>query len=123
MSIRLSEKHGVNPSIHVCYFCQKSEDGEIVLAGRLPGDKKAPHRASWHEEPCAECRGYMKQGIILISVRDGEPRGNPYRTGGWCVVREDAVRRIFPEAIAEEAASMRFCFVEDAPWDIMGLPR
>lgn len=37
-NIRLSEKHGVNPSIIVCPICDK-ETG-IALLGKLKGDKK-----------------------------------------------------------------------------------
>lgn len=38
--IRVSEKHGVNPSITICPICGK-ETG-IALLGKLKGDKEAP---------------------------------------------------------------------------------
>lgn len=37
-NIRLSEKHGVNPSITICPICGKETD--IALLGKLKGDKK-----------------------------------------------------------------------------------
>lgn len=39
--IRLSEKHGVNPSLIVCMLCGK-ETGAIALLGKLKGDAEAP---------------------------------------------------------------------------------
>lgn len=40
--IRVSEKHGVNPSITICPICGK-ETG-IVLLGKLKGDEEAPRK-------------------------------------------------------------------------------
>ncbi len=74
--IRFSSKHGVNPSLGVCFVCGE-DDGTIVLTGRLKGDAKAPHRAIWSREPCPACRAFMQQGVIFISVRDGESGGEP----------------------------------------------
>jgi len=47
-----------------------------------------------------------------------------YRTGGFCVLKEDAVRRMIetPE-LCEEICRMRVAFVPDVAWDMMGLPR
>ena len=39
-SIRLSEKHGLNPTLGVCFFCGE-ETGEIGLLGKLKGDREA----------------------------------------------------------------------------------
>ena len=86
--IKLSPKYGLNCAIPLCFFCNKAKN-EILLPGRLPGDVEAPRNAVWDKKPCQECAGYMQQGIILISVKDGESGAgdNPYRTGGWCVVK------------------------------------
>jgi hypothetical protein len=122
--IRLSERHGVNPSIGVCFYCNKP-DGTVVLPGRLPGDEEAPRQAVWTMTPCDDCAKLQEEGVILISARLGagdDPR-NPYRTGGWCVVREEAVRRMFDEQSAARAAACRFAFVDDEAWDALGLPR
>lgn len=40
-SIRLSPKHGLNPSISVCFFCGEDKN-EIILPGKLEGDAEAP---------------------------------------------------------------------------------
>ncbi len=121
--ITLSHKHGINPSLAVCYYCGK-DDWTIILPGKLKGDAEAPHRAVWSMDPCMECAGYMAQGIILISVRPGPPERNPYRTGGWVVVREDAVRRMIPTPdLLANVLDCRWAFVPDDVWNMVGLPR
>ena len=122
MSIKLSPKHGLNCAIPHCFFCGKAKN-EILLPGRLPGDAEAPKGAVWDKEPCQECAGYMKHGIILISVKDSDQdRENPYRTGGWCVVKEEFItRNVCPET-AKEILLKRLCFIEDKVWNAMGLP-
>ena len=123
--LRLSRKHGVNPVIPLCFFCVKPKN-EVILAGYIKGDAEAPSNAVWDRNPCDTCAEYMSLGIILVSVKDGKdhPQGNPYRTGGWVVVTEDAMRRILiiPQ-FADEIARVRFAFVPDQIWDRIGLPR
>jgi hypothetical protein len=120
MSIRLSEKHGVNPSLAICFFCGK-DTGEIILPGRLPGDAEAPRRAVWGYEPCPQCAQFMGQGVILISVRAEER--NPDRTGGWVVVTDDFITRALTPEAAGSILKARVAFVSDAAWDKLGLPR
>jgi hypothetical protein len=117
MSIRISEKHGVNPTIPICFYCGNDKN-QIVLMGRLPNDKEAPKNTCFDKEPCDKCKEYMKQGVILVSVKNGSDRKNPYRTGGWVVVKEDFVKRVFGENMTS-----RFAFLEDEAWDKLGLPR
>jgi len=121
-SIRLSDKHGVNPTIPICFYCGKSRN-EIALLGRLKGDVQAPMNACIDMEPCDECREFMKQGIILISVRNDSSPQNPCRTGSFVVIREEAVRRIFDDESSEAILQSRFAFVDDEAWDTVGIPR
>lgn len=121
-SIRVSKKHGVNPSLLQCFYCIK--DVGVALMGKLPGDKEAPRRVCADKEPCDECKKHMEAGIILISVREDDATMNPYRTGGWVVLREDAVRRIVqPVELAQHICWVRFAFVTDEAWATLGLPR
>lgn len=123
MSIRMSPKHGVNPSVAVCFYCNE-DTGELILPGMLRGDKEAPARAVWDRVPCDKCKQHMRDGVILISVRDGESGDNPYRTGGWCVVTDAYIRRVVTETdLAEDICSKRVAFIPDEAWDLMGLPR
>ena len=66
-SIRISKKHGVNPTIPVCFWCGKDKN-EIVLLGKLKEDAEAPHRAIMDYEPCDECKEYINQGVQLIGT-------------------------------------------------------
>lgn len=123
-----------------CFYCQKSMG--VLLDRRLR--KSLPRRAGVLDmEPCSECKDLMKIGIILISIKDnttdedmrGEPimrfgreRGrtppNPYRTGGWCVVKQEAVERFpVPAKMIDSAVRRRFMFITDEGWDYLGLPR
>jgi len=121
MRITLSQKHGVNPSIPLCYYCHEPKN-EIVLAGRLPGDAEAPRHGVWDKVPCDKCLGYMEQGLMCISVRDGTPRDNPYRTGAMTVITKEAALRIFGEQ-NRDIIDHGVTFLEDSVWDKIGLPR
>jgi len=100
-----------------CFFCMEAK--EVLLDRRLR--KTLPRMAVYDHEPCDKCRDWMKQGIILISVQQGSDQKNPYRTGGWVVVKEEAFKGIFRNS--EEALKKRIAFVEDEVWDAVGLPR
>lgn len=118
--IKISEKYGVNPTIPLCFVCGKPKN-EIILTGRLHGDVEAPKNVAWDKRPCDECKKLMGQGIILISVKeDGGDHDNPYRTGGWCVIKEEAAVRMFKD---EAILKSRMVFVVDEAWDMIGLPR
>lgn len=72
--IRISEKHGVNPSIvhEHCFVCGKEYGtGFIALHGRLPGDKEAPRdQHIFGDELCPECKDRIYFGdIVLIEAR------------------------------------------------------
>lgn len=118
--MRLSPKHGVNPTIPHCFLCGEAKN-EIILAGHLKGDAEAPKNMVWDKEPCDKCKEHMEMGIILISVRNGESGENPYRTGGWIVLKEEAFRRIFNGC--DDVLEKRMAFVPDEVWDKIGFPR
>jgi hypothetical protein len=124
-SIKISEKYGVNPTIPLCFICNR-EKNEVVLMGRLPGDKEAPKpgTAVIDKIPCSECEDIMKIGIVMISVRDGEEGSdNPYRTGGWCVVKDSWLEKVVEnKELLADILKMRVCFIPDAAWNILGLP-
>lgn len=125
MSIRLSKKHGVNPSLEQCFFCMEPKG--LILFGRLRGeDKEAPRQIYLNKEPCDKCKGWMDKGVLLISVNEklSDDMENPYRSGGWCVVSEDCIRRMFiPKERADDVLERRAAFVSDEAWDKVGLPR
>lgn len=122
--VRIHPEHGVNPSIFTCFICGK--DMGVVLLGAAYKGRAPVHIGVLDDRPCPECKGWMAKGIILISVRDGEeardPK-NPYRTGGWVVVKEEAARRMFTGAVLDFVLKKRVAFVPDSVWDAIGLPR
>lgn len=124
MNIRLSPKHGVNPVVPVCFFCGGPKQ-EVILTGLLPGDVEAP-RGVYDVEPCDGCKRIMAAGIIVISIDEAkttDPK-NPWRTGGWCAVREQAIRRLrLAPALEADILRRRVVFITDEAYDAVGFPR
>ncbi len=103
-----------------CFFC--GEPDRIILHKRLR-DVSQFHGKVIDHEPCAKCAGYMQTGVILISVKDGEQGDNPYRTGGFWVVKDEAIRRMVkPTELADTIIRKRMCFVPNQACKVMGLP-
>lgn len=122
-NIVLSEKHGVNPAISKCFFCGQDKN-EILLLGKLKGDAEAPKGMAFDQEPCDQCKDYMKQGIILISVDEKKSKNdlkNPYRTGGWVVVTDDYIKRVVDPPLRDTLLKKRVGFVPDEAWEMLGL--
>lgn len=115
-SIRLSKRHGVNPTICTCFFCSK-EKNEIALLGHLKGDAEAPMHAVLDYEPCDECKANMDLGVTLIGAMehpntDGQPPmpNGAYPTGAWMVLSEQGALYIFkPKVIDDVLSAKRVC--------------
>ena len=105
-TIRLSPKYGFNPTIPICFWCEK-EKNEIALMGKIGNGRKgedieAPRNMFLDYEPCDECKKKWSLGITLIETTnepnfDRQPSfGNgAYPTGRYCVIKEEAFKRIF----------------------------
>lgn len=123
--MRISHKHGVNPSLSQCFYCG-GDKNEVVLAGLMKGDREAPRKAVWSMEPCDQCAHFMKEGVILIEVDEAKStdRQNPHRAGAWVVIKDEAIKRIVttPE-LAEDILRKRVAFLPTEVWDAIGLPR
>lgn len=119
-------REGKHVALTHCFFC--GEGNEIILHRRL-GDVSEMHGKVVNMHPCSKCEGYMKQGIILIGIDDAKsgagwnrPREgvdpdnwmpNPYRTGAFCVIKEEALDRIFNDPGHNAwAKKSRWIFVE-----------
>lgn len=115
-----------------CYFCLK--DDAIILNSlltRASADRvRNMHGKVVGMTPCPKCAELMKKGVILITIDsaksepdwDKAPIPNPYRTGGFFVVTDDCVRRVFtPASYADWAIEHRFMFIEDEAARAMGL--
>lgn len=104
--IPISPKHGVNPSIDICFFCG-GETGSIILNGKMRGDIEAPKYTVSSYTPCQKCQKCIDEGVGLIEVTDIQPRdGRPriaaenkehpdlYPTGYLAVITTKAAHEI-----------------------------
>ena len=125
-SIKLSPKHGVNPTIPVCFFCGE-EKNEIALLGRIGDGRKhedfeAPMRMVLDYEPCDKCKEQWSKGVAIIEVTqtplsDGRPpiQKDLYPTGRHVVIKPEAWSR----ATDQEWVAGQRCLVEDSAFDQM----
>ena len=114
----MTDKHYVGMSI--CFLC--GEPKAVLLDRRLKNS--LVRSAVYDQEPCDKCKKHMKQGIILISADPDSPdQKNPYRTGGFVVVKEEAIVRILgPGEFLDSVLKERVAFVPDDIWKFLGLP-
>lgn len=149
--IRVSKKHSVNPSVCKCWYCG-GDQGSLILAGEIKGDKEMPMSGVWDMNPCTECEGHMENGVILIGVKDedtlqeverlrqqwkgtyghkpnhrkpypGHFIPDPIRSGGWWLVREEFITRNFNDKTAEHVLGCRWAFIIQADAEQFGFPK
>lgn len=120
-SIKISPKHGINPTIPRCFFCGK-EKPMIALLGQIDrADSQAPRSCVIDYEPCEECKEKMNQGITLIEVSETPlPDERPeilqdfYPTGRWCVVSEEFLCKHLKENVPlHDIIEKKVAFVEE----------
>ncbi len=147
-SIIMNTQNKVGVALTNCYFCGK---GDRILLNTLLTPVMAQRVESAHGkvidmEPCSECKKWMDRGIILLTIDGGksEPgwnsppteysdyerrKGganppwmpNPYRAGGFFVMKEEAFKRIFNGEAAAFALKHRWMFIEQEAADKIGL--
>jgi len=131
--MKIHEKYGLNPTMTTCFFCGEVKDILLVGAhvakakevGLCSSDGKMNRTIGCvDKEPCQKCKGFMKHGIILISVKDGEEGANPYKTGGWVVVKEGFMKKVTDDIeLINSILRPRMSFIPDEVWDVLGFPR
>lgn len=116
--IEISPKHGLNPTIPVCFWCGK-EKNEIALLGRIrekttnrfganvtkrDSDIEAPRRMVLDYEPCDECKKMWDSGVAVLEVQETpimpnqpEIQKGVYPTGRLVVVTVEGADRVFPQ--------------------------
>lgn len=108
-SIKMSPKHGVNPTIPQCFWCGKDKN-EIALMGKIDReDSEAPRHVIMDYEPCDKCKELFDKGIHVIGVTEKpiiknmfpictSPDGKSlYPTGTMFVSSEDWIRRLLSD--------------------------
>ena len=100
-SIKPSPKHGLNPTIPVCFFCGNEKD-EIALLGKIDReDSEAPRKLVMDFVPCEECQKKFAEGVLIIEVTQtpeyiGMPIAeNAYPTGRYVVLKPEAMNGDF----------------------------
>ena len=116
--IEISPKHGLNPTIPVCFWCGK-EKNEIALLGRIrekttnrfganvterDSDIEAPRRMVLDYEPCDECQKMWDSGVAVFEAQETPTMPNQpeiqkgiYPTGRLVVVTVEGADRVFPQ--------------------------
>lgn len=111
-SIKVSKKHGVNPSLDVCFWCGEAKG--ILLMGALKNDAEAPRNSLTNYEPCDKCRAQFDQGVWLAEVNEhpnienqfpiqNEGSTSLYPTGRYIVVSHRFAENAFNVKIESKA--------------------
>lgn len=123
MSIRLSEKHGVNPTLCKCFYCGESKG--VALLGKLPDDAEAPRECVMDYEPCDECKEKFSKGVLCIETTTETPKDNRpcisktptelYPTGKYLVLTSEGISRMFQRPFKNGDK----CFLEEGLIDMI----
>lgn len=99
--IKLHPKHGLNPTVLVCFWC--NADVGVALLGASCKDE-APRQMVGDYHPCKKCVKDRSKGIVAIEVRSKTNRDTQPEiteglipTGRWCVLSEDGVRHLLKD--------------------------
>ncbi len=87
MSVRLSKKHGVNPSLLVCPLC--GEEFGVALLGALKNDEEAPRRML-STELCLRCNELTTTHLVIARADEAMNL-----LGGHVAIKEEAAKHIF----------------------------
>ena len=124
MTIRLSKKHGVNPSLEVCFWC--GEPMGVALLGKLKGDAEAPREICTSYEMCDKCKEHNKTMIHMIEasttpLHEYQPSINPglnaYPTGRNFWIKDEALKQILKPESFEETLKCRSALLEPEVFD------
>lgn len=123
--MRLSAKHGLNPSMPVCFWCGEPT-GEVVWFGAsYPKGAEAPMHVVMNYNPCPKCVADFAKGIVLMAASH-TPIGNRpaiqdgvWPTGAVVVVTEEAVRHIFKGDAADDVLKHRRAYLDAETFDAL----
>jgi hypothetical protein len=104
-SVKLSPKHGLNPTIPVCFWCGQDKN-EVALMGKIDKeDSEVPRKLITNYEPCDKCKELFSKGIHVIGVTE-----KPIVEGMFPIVK-DNVKTLYPTGamfVATEDWTQRF---------------
>ena len=118
--LKLHPKHGVNPTIPVCFWCGKEKNEVALLGAAYKGE--APRNLVIDLEPCPDCEAKWAQGITLLEATPGSD--GPDYTGRWVVVKEEAVPHLFtPQSVVDQVLAKRKALVVPEVFNRMFAPK
>lgn len=92
MSIRISEKYGVNPSMDCCFYC--GEVTGIALMGKISNkdnhDVEAPRHCCTSVTPCEKCAEKYKDYVLMVEAKSSDSK-NPQPTGRWFALKKEVL--------------------------------
>lgn len=103
-TIKISPKHGLNPTIPICFWCGQDKN-EVGLLGKIDKeDSEAPQRMIINYDPCDKCSELFSKGIHVIGASNhpivpsmfpiiSDENMTLYPTGSMFVATEDWVKR------------------------------
>lgn len=128
-SIKLSPKHGLNPTIPICFWCGKDKN-EVALMGKInKKDSEAPRRLIINYDPCDKCKELFDKGIHVIGVTEepivkgmfpiiNDGKVTLYPTGSMFVATkewaEDFLKANNQEGMIEEVLKKKTLIMPDA---------
>lgn len=79
-NIKLSPKHGLNPSLQLCLYCRKAKS--ILLNGKIgKDDLEASKEVVTDIEPCDKCKEKYKDCTLVVELNK-----NDIPTGRWLAI-------------------------------------
>ena len=127
-NIRISPKHGVNPTIPICAWCGQKKN-EIAMLGKIDReDSEAPKNCILDYVPCDHCAEQWSAGVAILEATTKRPE--PYRppmkqdkgvdiypTMRMVVIRAESASQIFGQ---EMSAGQRILLEDEAFEQIFG---
>lgn len=128
-----------------CFYCLEGDKILLAKTYRRTKDGMEPR----HDlkpldgkvvdmDPCPKCADWMEQGIILIGIDEAksdpgwnEPPNinaerenwmpNPWRAGGFAVMKDEAFCRLFGKEFQKFALKYRYMFMEQKAMVLLGI--
>ena len=115
-----------------CPGCLTEMDGGLIMNRKI-GNKAANKRLNdmngkvvgIADHFCEECEEWSKKGIIIITVdeKKTDDISNPWRTGGFFVLKDDYIKKLMDEspALLERTLKHRMCYMPHEVAEGIGL--
>lgn len=114
-----------------CPACGKVFESGIAISkkifksekGKEKFEKELQNPIGISNELCPECKEHAKNGIIFIGIDEEKTKDmkNPWRTGLFAVVEENAVKKFMKEPMLSQLLKVRMCYIEQQVAENLGL--